>query len=794
MSDVEALKKILEDPSFTPFVSGVNVFPPKDGVRVPFPEGLDSRLEAALRRRGVESLYSHQAEAWESARSGRHTVVVTPTASGKTLCYNLPVMQSLLENEDARALYLFPTKALSQDQQSEINSLFGADDLGERGQGAQERIPLRVCIYDGDTPQSIRTDARDKGRIIISNPDMLHAGVLPNHPRWIRFFSNLTYIVIDEMHSYRGIFGSHMANLLRRILRIARFYGSNPTFILCSATIGNPKELAEALLGMPVRLVDKNGAPSGKKTVVLYNPPLVDAVQGIRRSVMNEGQRWALAFLKAGIKIILFAHSRVRTEVIASYINDSLRNVFTGNHGITVVPYRGGLLPLERRKIEKGLRDGTIQGVVSTNALELGIDIGGIDASIVAGFPGSFSSFWQQAGRAGRRQTESVAVFIASASPLDQYIISHPDYFFERPQEMAKIDANNPYVLTDHVKCAAFELPFTDEELSVANTASFASNGFPPEATVELLEYLSEDGMLRHTAGRWHWSDRSFPSEGVSLRSATADNVVIVDMTGGINVVIGEMDRPSAKELLFPNAVYIHLGRQYIVTALDIPNRRAEVEETEVNYFTDAVVKTDIKVLTEDEEVKNAPRGTSVIIGDLLVRTQVAKFKKLRFHTHENIGFGEIALDAEETETRGMMLLLDGIDGAGIEGYGGFEKLDESSRAEVLSGIGTIVKSVAPFFLLCDRRDIGIAPRVRDPHFGCPALYVYDSAPGGSGLSESLAVRISEVFAISSERVRSCECDGGCPSCIGVNATGPDVKKVAVSVLDALAPAERGNA
>ena len=802
MSDADTLSAILEDATFKPFVSGVNVFPAREGILVPFPEGLDSRLERALRGRGVDRLYSHQAESWESSRSGCHTVKVTPTASGKTLCYNLPVMQRLLEDPDARALYLFPTKALSQDQQSEINTLVGEGESGEDGDELRRndrgRIPLRVCIYDGDTPQSIRADARDKGRIIISNPDMLHAGVLPNHPKWIRFFSNLSYIVIDEMHSYRGIFGSHMANLLRRLIRIARFYGAKPTFILCSATIGNPKELAEALIGESVRLIDRNGAPSGKKTVVLYNPPLVDAVQGIRRSVMNEGQRWALAFLRAGIKTILFAHSRVRTEVIASYVNDSLRNVFTANHGITVVPYRGGLLPLERRKIEKGLREGTIQGVVSTNALELGIDIGGIDAAIVTGFPGSFSSFWQQAGRAGRRQTESVAVFIASSAPLDQYIIAHPDYFFERPQEAAKIDANNPYVLTDHVKCAAFELPFTDEELADPDgdecddgEGNRSGNRFPPEATAELLEFLSEDGMLRHTAGRWHWSDRSFPSEGVSLRSATADNVVIVDMTGGKNAVIGEMDRPSAKELLFPNAVYIHLGRQYIVTALDIPNRRAEVEETSVNYFTDAVVKTDIKVLSEDENVRNAPTGTSVVIGDLLVRTQVAKFKKLRFHTHENIGFGEIALDAEETETRGMMLLLDGIDGDGVEGYGGFDDLDESARAEVLSGIGTVVKSVAPFFLLCDRRDIGIAPRVRDPHFGCPALYVYDSAPGGSGLSESLASRISEVFAIASERVRSCACDGGCPSCIGVNATGVDIKRVASSMLGALSPVSR---
>jgi DEAD/DEAH box helicase domain-containing protein len=772
MSNPEILSSILSDPSFSPFISDVKVFPEREGSYEPLPEDLDARISSVCKSRGMDRLYSHQAASYRSVRDGMHTVIVTPTASGKTLCYNLPVMQTLLENPEARALYLFPTKALSQDQQSELNGMVGKGDSGSENQDAGGgRIPLRVCIYDGDTPQSIRSDARDKGRIIISNPDMLHAGILPNHPKWIRFFANLKFIVIDEMHMYRGIFGSHMANLIRRILRVARFYGSEPTFILCSATIGNPKELAERLTGLPVNLVDKSGAPTGKKTVVLYNPPLVDAVQGIRRSVMNESQRWALAFLKKDVKTILFAHSRVRTEVISSYINDSLRNMYNDNHGITVVPYRGGLLPLERRNIEKGLREGTIQGVVSTNALELGIDIGGLDAAVVAGFPGSFSSFWQQAGRAGRRQTESVAVFIASSSPLDQYIIAHSDYFFDRPQETAHVDPDNPYVLTDHVKCAAFELPFTDSDIG----------GFPEDATRDILSFLEEDGILRHAASRWHWSDRSFPSEAVSLRSATADNVVIVDMTKGKNQVIGEMDRPSARELLFPNAVYIHLGRQYIVTSLDIPNRRAEVEETDVNYFTDAVVKMDIKVLTEDENVATAPEGTEIIIGDLLVRTQVAKFKKLRFHTQENIGFGEIALDAEEHETRGMMLLLEKLpDGSG---YG---DLDEAAQAEVLSGIGTLIRSVAPFFLLCDRRDIGIAPRVRDPHFGCPALYIFDSAPGGSGLSEALASRLGEVFAAGSERTKACSCESGCPSCIGVDSTGAVIKQASISLMQFL--------
>lgn len=758
MNPSDILESILKDPAFAPSIGAVHELPAREGSFAPLPADLDPRLAAACRSRGLDQLYSHQATSYDHVRAGRNVVIVTPTASGKTLCYNLPVMQTLLESPDARALYLFPTKALSQDQQSELEGLTGD-------------LPVRACIYDGDTPQSVRADARARGRIVISNPDMMHAGILPNHPQWIRFFSNLRYIVIDEMHTYRGIFGSHLANVLRRVLRVARFYGSEPAFILCSATIGNPAEFAQQLIGAPVSLVDRNGAPSGKKTVILYNPPLVDEMQGIRRSVMNESQRWALAFLRAGVKTILFAHSRVRTEVIASYINDSLANVFTRNEGITVVPYRGGLLPLERRKIEKGLREGSIQGVVSTNALELGIDIGGLDAAVVAGFPGSFPSFWQQAGRAGRRQTESVVVFVASSAPIDQFLLNRPDFFFGRPQETARTDPDNPYVLADHVKCAAFELPFTDGGF----------DGFPPGATASVLSFLEEDGILRHTGGRWHWSDRSFPSESVSLRSATADNVVIVDRTAGRNTVIGEMDRPSARELLFPNAVYLHLGRQFVVTSLDIPNRRAEVEEREVNYFTDAVVKTDLKVLYEDDEGEPGPGGTRVFTGDVLVRTQVSKFKKLRFHTHENIGFGEIALDAEEHETRSLMLVLP--DGACGDD---FECLDETARSEVLSGAATVLRSVAPLFLLCDRRDIGISPRLRDPHFGAGALYVYDRAPGGTGLSEALKLRLPQVFAAAAERAASCGCESGCPSCIGVDSSGPHIKAAAISLLRGL--------
>jgi DEAD/DEAH box helicase domain-containing protein len=600
---------------------------------------------------------------------------------------------------------------------------------------------------------------------------MLHAGILPNHPKWIKFFSALKYVVIDEAHAYRGVLGSHVADVIRRLRRVAAFYGASPQFILCSATIANPRELAEALIGAPAALVDKNAAPRGEKRVILYNPPLVDAVQGIRRSVVTESRRWMLAFLKGGIKTILFAHSRVKTEVAAAYVNEDLANLYTDNSRIRVEAYRGGLLPNERREIERGLREGTIQGVVSTNALELGIDIGGLDASVVAGFPGSFNSFWQQSGRAGRRGGISVSVFVASASALDQFIMNNPEWFFGKSVEEARLDPDNPYILTDQVKCAAFELPFRDNALE---------KGEEPfgEGAAEVLPFLEEEGIVRHTGGSWHWADRSFPAEGVSLRSASADNVVIVDVTQGRNAVIGEMDRPSAKELLFENAVYLHRGRQYLVQSLDIENRKCLVAEAEVNYFTDGLVKTDIKVLTEDESFGYglAARG---VLGDVLVRSQAAKFKKIRFHTHENVGYGEINLPEEEMQTRALALLFGG-ESAGGRALAGF---DEEEAGSVLSGAGTLIKTIAPVFLLCDPRDIGVAERVRDPHFGVPALYVYDKYPGGTGLAEALARRAGELFASIRSLVDRCPCKTGCPSCVGPGGN----KAGTASFLDALA-------
>ena len=765
MDQRESLERLLESPDFAPYIVVNRLLPAQEGIFAPFPEGLDRRIVKALAVRGIDRLYIHQAEVWKLAQSGKNVVVVTPTASGKTLCYNLPCLHALLTDERARGLYLFPTKALSQDQQSELNEISGSSELN-----------LKVATYDGDTPESLRVSARDTGRIIISNPDMLHTGILPNHPKWIKFFSNLKFVVIDEAHAYRGVFGSHVANVIRRLRRVAAFYGAAPQFILCSATIANPAEHAASLIGQDVELVDKNGSPRGEKRIILYNPPLVDEVQGIRRSVVTESRRWMIALLKAGIKTILFAHSRVKTEVAASYVNQDLANIFTDNSRIRVEAYRSGFLPNERREIEKGLREGTIHGVVSTNALELGIDIGGLDASVVAGFPGSFNSFWQQSGRAGRRGGTSVSVFIASVSPIDQFIMNDTDWFFRKSAEEARVDCDNPYILTDHVKAACFELPFTDEELRIKNEelgmgnegladngGHIAANGLGiyGENARDVLEYLEESGLVRHTGGKWHWADRSYPAEGVSLRSAGADNVVIIDITAGRNIVIGEMDRPSAKELIFVNAVYIHRGRQYLVEELDIENRKCRVREADVNYFTDGLVKTDIKVLTEDEKITFA--GGQGVLGDVLVRSQVTKFKKLRFRTHENIGAGDVTLPEEEMQTRCLALLFAPESPCGKV----LAKMDEQRTGEALSGAGTLIRNIAPVYLLCDPRDLGIAERVRDPHFGVPALYIYDKYPGGTGLTESLTQRIDKLLRAILDAINRCPCKNGCPSCVG---------------------------
>ncbi len=731
------IEELRRDDTFMNHVNRWTVVPASEGRSVPFPPELDSRIITALNGRGITQLYVHQQQAFSLAMDHRNFVIVTPTASGKTLSYNLPVLQTLLRDPQARALYLFPTKALSQDQQAELNATVSSGDF---------TVP--VMTFDGDTPQAIRSAARSRGRIIISNPDMLHAGIMPNHTRWNHFFRNLQYVVIDELHTYRGIFGSHVGNVIRRLKRILRFYGASPQFIFCSATIGNPRELAELILEEPVELIDQNGAPRGEKHIVLYNPPLVDRVQGIRKGIVHTSREIALRFLKNGVKTIVFARSRQRTEIIAEYIRRSVANMYTDNHRLRIEAYRGGYLPNERREIERGLRDGEIHGVVSTNALELGIDIGGLDAAVLGGFPGTIAATLQQAGRAGRRQGRSIAVLIASSSPLDQYIVTHPEYFLEKNPESAFVNSDNPYVLSDHLKCAVFELPFREDE------------GFPGPVS-EHLQLLEESGVVRLTSGSYHWADQSYPAEQVSLRSAMSDNVVIVDTTEDGSNVIGEMDRPSAKEMLFTNAVYIHRGNQYIVTDLDIDNRRCYVKQSDVDYFTDALVKRDVRVLIEDS--RHEYEGTQLVTGDVLVRSVVAKFKKIRFTTHENVGYGPIELPEEQMHTRSAILLFP----AESRGAYALETLESTARPVVLGRLARLFRSVAPAFLMAGSSDLGVHSSVRDPHFDVPAIYLYDQYPGGSGLSEAFSTDIDRILSAARERVHSCPCESGCPSCVG---------------------------
>src|SRR5712691_4617229 len=482
----------------------------------PFPAALDDRLKQALQLRGIDRLYTHQAEAIDHALAGRHVVVVTPTASGKTLCYNAPVLNAILQDPSSRALYLFPTKALAQDQLAELQAMCETID---RASGEQ----IGVFTYDGDTPQDARRTIRSRAHLVLSNPDMVHSGILPHHPRWAKLFENLRYVIIDELHAYRGVFGSHLCNVLRRLRRICRHYGSNPVFLCSSATIANPRELAERLTEQPFELVDKSGAPRGEKLFVFVNPPVVNQQLGIRRSYLSETRRIASEFLKRNLQLIVFAQSRLSTEILTTYLKDD----FEGIPGApeTIRGYRGGYLPTRRREIEKGLRDGHVRAVVSTNALELGIDIGALDVAVMAGYPGTIAATWQRAGRAGRRAGKSAAVLVASSAPLDQFIVRNPSYFFEASPEHALIDPDNLHILVDHVKCAAFELPFgTTEEFGKHNLQ-------------EVLAILEESGFVHRAGdgdnGTWQWTNESYPADAVSLRSISSDNFVVVDTTNG---------------------------------------------------------------------------------------------------------------------------------------------------------------------------------------------------------------------------------------------------------------------
>jgi DEAD/DEAH box helicase domain-containing protein len=803
-------------------LTAIRHFPAREAQRADFPAWVHPDLASAYAAKGIHCLYTHQAAAAQAVHAGKNVVIVTPTASGKTLCYNLPVLNAVLENSDTRALYLFPTKALAQDQLAELH------DLNQR---LDDRFG--VFTYDGDTPADARKAIREKSHIVLTNPDMLHTGILPHHTRWTRLFENLRYIVIDELHTYRGVFGSHLCNVLRRLRRIARFYGRDPQFICCSATIANPGDLASRLLESEVEVLNANGAPAAEKTFVFYNPPVVNRALGIRRSYINESSRVAQEFLKRDLQTMVFANSRLHTEILLTYLQQA--NPQLPGRPETIRGYRGGYLPNERREIERGLRDGKIRGVVSTSALELGIDVGSLDTVVMAGYPGTIAATWQRAGRAGRRSGSSCAVLVASSAPLDQFIVRHPDYFFGNTPEHAFIQPDNLEILINHLKCAAFELPITPKD-------KFGDVDLP-----DLCARLAEAGFLHLAGENYHWTQEAYPADTISLRSVTSDNFVIIEVTGAPSV-IGEIDFPSALVFVHEKAIYLHGGQQFHVEHLDFKERKAYVKRVDVDYYTDAVRYTQVRVLeiaatrrvsesTETEQLERpsiplAPSSSSTSLssltsltsfaspasthshGDVLVRSQVVGFKKIKFFTNENIGDGKLELPENEMHTTSYWITLER---PLLESL----PFTVSERQSGMFGLLHALESVATLLLMCDRRDLGTAIGERFPvgqtflsvlsspnpsasadftptrledtvsssakEFFEPNLYLFDAYPGGIGFSEPLFRTHDLLMQKTRELISACACEQGCPSCVGpAGDLAPRAKEAALALLDRL--------
>jgi DEAD/DEAH box helicase domain-containing protein len=734
-------------------VRAIRRTPAREAEFADIPSDVNPDLRRVLSERGIHRLYSHQAESYSRIASGANAVIVTPTASGKTLCYNLPVLNRMMAEPGARALFLFPTKALAEDQLDELHGLVEAmgSDLG-------------VFTYDGDTPQDARRAIRQRASIVLTNPDMLHSGILPHHTKWTRLFENLRYIVIDELHYYRGVYGSHVANVLRRLRRICEFYGSKPQFIACSATIANPRELAETLTESPFELIDRNGAPAGEKVFISYNPPVVNRQLGIRRSYINETRRLAQELLDHGQQTLVFANSRLATEILVTYLKDACDNgrLPAGS----VRGYRGGYLPRERREIEKRMRSGDIRAIVATNALELGIDLGSLDAVVMAGYPGTIASTWQRAGRAGRRQTASMAILVASSAPLDQYVAEHPDYLLASSPEHAYVNPDNLEILLNHVKCAAFELPVRVDER------------FGPHEVTEICGFLEEAGMLHLAQNVWHWTAETYPADAVSLRSVSSDNFVVVDITGEPRV-IGEVAYTAALTTLHEKAIYLHEARQFHVEKFDFKERKAYVKAVNCDYFTDAIDYTQVKVLREFERDET---GAAVLRlhGDVRVNRQIVGFKKIKFYTLENVGAGKLSMPEQEMHTTAFWLHFPAVFLGSVAG-------STEDRQGGLSGLGNALRTIASLLLMCDPRDLGVA--LTEDIAGslvewAPNLYLYDTYSGGVGLSAPLYRLSGELLAKTRELIQGCACDAGCPACVGPpGEVGELGKEVALRIL-----------
>ena len=824
--------------------------PPRPAQTRPFPTDLPDTIKQILIAAGIHSLYSHQLEAWTHARAGENLILSTGTASGKTLAYNLPVFASLLQDTNARALYIFPTKALAQDQFSGLTNLF------------PDTWNLTPAIYDGDTPQKDRSQIRKNARIVLSNPDMLHTGILPHHTNWLEFFANLQFIIVDEAHTYRGVFGSHVANVIRRIKRVAKFYGAKPQFILASATIGNPQELAEKLIEEPVHLIDNDGSARGPRHFIIYNPPLTDKALGLRKSSLLEGVRLAQNLLENNVQSVVFARSRRSVEIVLKYLQESPSLTGRGVRGEgDVRGYRSGYLPLQRREIEKGLRDGTIKTVVATNALELGIDIGGLGAAILVGYPGTVASARQQAGRAGRGLESAAAVLVASASPIDQFLAHHPEYFFERSPEQALVNPNHLLILLEHLRCAMFELPFQKDE------------GFgllSGETVDEFLQFLLSNGEAHLSNEKYFWMADQYPAANISLRSASPQGVVLQTMLDDRPQTIGTVDGESALWMVHPGAIYLHEAQSYFVEDLDLKQNIARLRRMESDYYTEPLQGTEVTVLSESAQAallpspsrRGRPEGSGEVgekkWGELKVTTQVTGFCKRRWYTHENLGEEPLDLPPTDLQTTGYWLSLSeetishlraagawtndpndyGPDWGRIrdrvrarDGYKcqvcgtpettrqhdvhhktpfrAFTIREEAHRLENLTtlcpschkkveenvrmcsglaGLAYVLGNLAPLFLMCDAGDLGshIEP-VENQTFGQPTVVLYDLVPAGIGFSEKLFEMHDDLIARAYELVSECACDDGCPSCVGPGGeNGYGGKQEALEILKVL--------
>jgi DEAD/DEAH box helicase domain-containing protein len=806
----------------------------------PFPGDVSQALTQVLNQRGIDSLYIHQAQAWKLVRASKNVILTTGTASGKSLCYQLPILDALIRNPASHSLLLFPTKGLTQDQLESMGGLI--QNLKNNQDECFSDIEIPAAVYDGDTPTSQRQKIRQNARMLFTNPDMLHTAILPHHTIWVDFFKNLEFVVLDEIHIYRGVFGSHIANLIRRLKRIAHFYGSNPVFITTSATIANPLQLASNLFEESFELVEKDGSPHGRNTFLLYNPPIVHPELGIRRSPIQESVKIARELLGYQIQSILFGKTRRTVEMLVRYLQEGNKLSPDALHA-----YRSGYLPSDRRMIERGLRDGSIRSVAATSALELGIDIGGMEAVILVGYPGTVAATRQQAGRAGRRQGESVAVLVASSGPLDQFLMQHPEYLLDRNSERGLINPDNPLILLHHLRCAAFELPFKDgDQFGRLNPADLA----------DYLQFLSQSGDVFQNRGRFTWMADRYPADLVSLRSTTAERVLIRNQAGDHEITMGQVDFNSALWMVHPEAVYLHEGQTYLVKSLDLETKIAQVQQADVDFYTEPIHQDTITRLnvSKEEEISGAKK----FVGEILVTSQVTGFKRLKWFTQENLGASPLDLPSTELRTVGYWIALssetvDDLRGQALwqndpNEYGpkweiirkmvrrrdnftcrvcgtvettqshqihhkrpfrSFPSAEQANsldnlitlcpdchrKAEAvvkmrsgLAGLRTVLVNLAPLFLMCDVSDLGA---YADPQSslsdGQPTVVVYDQAPAGIGLSQELYDIQNTLLEGAFELVKNCACQDGCPACVGPGGElGSGGKKETLAILSTL--------